>query len=171
MSAPVKVNLVNAGTFYRIQKHPFTYTGTGFPTFDVEFFKQGNYIQSGVTTDLAFSNTKPENPASVYGGTPINTEFMAINHFGIVVPTASGQYTISAVQGVDDIVLLWLGAEADNGKYTRDNAEYEATYGSPVGKYKVDLEAGKQYSFRILMANAQGPAILGLTYSGPGKLW
>lgn len=64
---------------------------------------------------------------------------------------------------------MWIGENAYNGRYIRLNASLEQGYTSGVGtkSYKITLEAGKYYAFRILVVNGQGAASFALSVSAP----
>jgi len=156
------------GLEYAIQKHDFVHRGGEFEDFNVEFFKTAPPIQSGVTTCIGFRHYPVEVPISIYGRSPIRCDYIAINHRGYFIPPMTGEYVFSTFN-VDDMVCLWLGDSAYNGKYTRANASliHPLSKGVSTKKYRAVLTAGVHYPFRLILANAQGGASLWLTVTGP----
>lgn len=94
---------------------------------------------------------------------------IAVNHRGYFVPPVDGVYTISS-KGADELAVVWIGDNALDGRYTRDNKSFEQGYTQAVQTkvYKTEkLVAGTWYPFRVMGITAQGSSNLDITVVSP----
>lgn len=64
-------------------------------------------------------------------------------------------------------MLAWIGPNALNGAYTRENAAIEHAFSRPAVSTTVTLTAGQYYPFRVLAINAQGAVGFEMSVVGP----
>lgn len=132
----------------------------------VDYFHTAKPEQEGKTKRAGFKCDDPEVPCSIYGGEKVIPKTIGVNHRGYFIPRLTGMHTISS-KNADDIYLLWLGENAYNGKYTKENADCTASVGQPEKTCSAWLFEGYWYPFRVLMVNGLGPTEFTLTISGP----
>jgi len=94
-------------------------------------------------------------------------DFLALNHFGHFVPEMTEEYTFTAIDNADDIDIVWLGENADNGKYSREKSDLIQIHDTAAKSYKAALSAKEHYLFRVLLGNGVQAAILGLKIVDP----
>jgi hypothetical protein len=125
--------------------------------------KRSQPYYKGTTTRIGVADSY-----LIYGQTPRNWEYVAVNHRGYLYAHQDGEYSFTALIA-DNLTLLWLGPNAYSG-YTYTNANLEAAY-TPVGsvplEYKATLVKGKYYPIRFSWDNSGGARYYELKIKAP----
>lgn len=85
-----------------------------------------------------------------------------------VYSCAGGSFTFN-ITYADDIALAWFGDTAC-GDFEKANNQSSSSYHGGVGQghsYTTVLDPGQYFPVRLIYANANGPASLDMTISGP----
>lgn len=156
----------NHGLAFAVQPHPFKNDNTNFPELSVTYFHNAKVEQDGFTNYIGFTNSQTGVPFSIYGGAPISTESIAVNHRGYFLAPISGLYKI-AFKNTDDNTFFWIGESAYNGNYNARNAAYARSVSQPHGSYQGILIAGEYYPFRVLFVNGYDPTAFDVEVTDP----
>lgn len=153
---------------YAIQKHNFgpLWEEEQDYVYPMTFFHTAPTSQSGTTKSVGFTNQDRDALISIYGGAPISTTQIAVNHRAYFVAPSTGVYTI-IIEGSDDLTHLWLGPTAFNGNYNEKNADFTIDVSSAEGTHTVSLNEGQWYPFRVIMVNVLAETLFGFKILGP----
>ena len=153
----------NAGFEFAFFPNAITYLEPNDGNFNPVVMKRTQPYYKGTTTRIGVTDAH-----IIYGQTPQNWEYVAVNHRGYLYAHQGGEYSFTAPIA-DNLSLLWLGPNAYSG-YTRANANLEAAY-TPVGsapvEYKVTLVKGKYYPIRFSWDNSGGAGYYELKIKAP----
>ncbi|OBT47696.1 hypothetical protein VE00_02222 [Pseudogymnoascus sp. WSF 3629] len=153
----------NAGFEFAMFPNDIVYSGSNDANFNPVVMKRTQPYYKGTTTRTGITDSH-----LIYGQTPQNWEFVAVNHRGYLYAHQDGEYSFTAPIA-DNLILLWLGPNAYSG-YTRANANLEAAY-TPVGSvplgYKATLVKGKYYPIRFSWDNSGGAGNYELKIKAP----
>lgn len=119
---------------------------------------------TGVAKTIAIVNA-----TSIYGHSPKNYEFTAVNHKGYLYAPVSGNYTFS-IPKADGIAILWVGSSA-KFNWTRGSASLTQIHPEiPTNVYIATFAAGEYVEVRVVWGNGGDNGNFGLEVTGPGGL-
>lgn len=127
-------------------------------------------VYNSTTKTLGGLDTGLGTYQSIYGSPPLRSDHLVLNHRGYIFAQQSGIYTF-AFTAVDETAYLWIGSAAYSG-WRASNADIEVSYrvtgqGPGSGTFRINLNAGQYYPFRVVYAQAQGSGQLNLSFTAP----
>ncbi|CAK7198605.1 hypothetical protein SEUCBS139899_001269 [Sporothrix eucalyptigena] len=138
-----------------------------YSIFDPTVYKTETPEFSGITSTAGGFDYSYVQEITVYGTSyEFESDYFVLDHRGYIFAAENGSYTISFTN-VDDIVLLWLGANAYAG-WTRADANAGIYFGEGGdGSASVDMVEGEYMPIRIMYAQAQGAAVFQVSITAP----
>lgn len=115
----------NAGLQFALFPNGMEYLAPKDGNFNPVVQKHAQPYYKGTTTKIGVAASH-----TIYGQTPKDQKFFAVNHKGYLYAHQDGEYSFTAPI-FDNLVLLWLGPNAYSG-YTRANANLEVSWDHPT---------------------------------------
>jgi hypothetical protein len=142
------------------------FQGEDHKTLDRALLKRGKPLAAtGSTPRVGFADIKAA--GAVYGYTPTDSRYAAVNHRGYLYAAQTGAYTFSVPRS-DDLTLLWLEPKAAADR-TRANADLVQPYDAAQKPktFTAQLERGRFYALRVVWTNASGPGGFAFSITAP----